>query len=240
MRETVLDVETTGLWLNAGHRVIEVACIELEKYIPTGRIFHRYVNPLMGRMPTDAFEIHGIPIEFLWRHSPFPMIADQLLEFIGNDPLVIHNAAFDLAFLNNELRLMDRPALTVPAIDTLSIARKLFSGASNSLDALCRRFGLDLDARRYHGAAIDCALLAAVYLELVGGRQPLFELPNVAAPIVIPATSGMVRPPRPHPPLTAAELANFDETLTRIRNPIWQGFAGGNANAEELDDEIPF
>ena len=239
MREIVLDVETTGLWLNAGHRVIEVACIELESYIPTGKIFHRYVNPLMGKMPQEAFDIHGIPIEFLWHHAPFAMIADDLLEFIGSDQLVIHNAAFDIAFINNELRLINRPPLASPALDTLAMARKRYQGAANSLDALCRRFGIDLSTRRHHGAAVDCALLAAVYLELIGGRQPLFELPVSVAPEGSAAALRVVRPPRPHAPLTEEEEANFEETLTRITNPIWRGGLRKSAR-EELDDIIPF
>lgn len=235
LREIVLDVETTGLWLNAGHRVIEVACIELEKYIPTGRIFHRYVNPLMGSMPQDAFDIHGIPIDFLWKHAPFQNIVDCLLEFIGSDTLVIHNVSFDMAFLNNELRLIDRPPIANPTIDTLSIARKRYVGASNSLDALCRRFGLDLEARRHHGAAIDCALLAAVYLELVGGRQPLFALPVAVASETAIASAGPPRPPRAHSP-SPDELAAHGAMLAQIRKPIWSG----HDPAAALDDEIPF
>jgi DNA polymerase-3 subunit epsilon len=237
MREIVLDVETTGLWLNAGHRVIEIACIELEKYMPTGKIFHRYVNPLMGRMPQEAFEIHGIPIEFLWHHAPFHIIADDFLEFIGSDQLVIHNSAFDLAFINNELRLINRPPLTSPTLDTLAMARKLYQGASNSLDALCRRFGIDLSSRSYHGAAVDCALLATVYLEFIGGRQPLFALPAIVTPPA-DAIAHAARPPRPHVPLTTAEEANFETTMSQIRNPIWKVGSGGTI--EELDDDLPF
>jgi DNA polymerase-3 subunit epsilon len=244
MREIVLDVETTGLWINAGHRVVEVACIELESYLPTGRIFHRYVNPLMGRMPVEAFEIHGIPIEFLWRHQPFQNVVDHLLEFIGTDQLVIHNAAFDLGFLNHELQTIGRPPLANPALDTLSMARKRYQGASNSLDALCRRFGIDLSKRTYHGAAVDCALLAAVYLELIGGRQPLFELPVLRRPEDDAATIAArpVRPARPHAPLTAEEEANFRNTMARINEPIWREFEPlwKDASGELLDDEVPF
>jgi DNA polymerase-3 subunit epsilon len=121
MREIVLDVETTGLWINAGHRIIEIACIELERYQPTGRIFHRYVNPLLARMPAEAFNIHGIPIEFLWYHAPFKMIVDSLLEFIGTSQVVIHNSAFDIGFINNELKLIGYPPLSKEEIDNFTI-----------------------------------------------------------------------------------------------------------------------
>lgn len=240
MREIVLDIETTGLWINAGHRVIEVACIELERHQPTGRIFHRYVNPLMARMPVEAFEIHGISIEFLWRHAPFKNVADSLLQFIGSDQLIIHNAAFDIAFINMELASVNRPSLANPHVDTLSIARNMYRGASNSLDALCRRFGIDLTGRSQHGALIDCALLATVYLELIGGRQPLFALPAIEVPIItVPIAARPVRPPRPHPPLTPAELVNFEITLQQIDNPMWlSGQATGRPVI--LDDDVPF
>lgn len=240
MREIVLDVETTGLWINAGHRVIEIACIELERYQPTGRLFHRYINPLLARMPSEAFEIHGIPIEFLWYHAPFKAIADDLLEFIGTSHLVIHNAAFDIGFINNELKLIGYPPLPVAYIDTLSMARGMYPGASNSLDALCRRFKIDLASRKQHGAMIDCALLATVYFELIGGKQPLFDLPSeqriIPDIIEIPAT---IRAPRKHPPLSQNEIDNFTVMLTQLRNPMWN-----NPTSQPppigLNDDIPF
>lgn len=235
MREIVLDVETTGLWLQNGHRVIEIACIELEKHQPTGRIFHRYVNPLMARMPTDAFDIHGIPIEFLWRHGPFKSVADSFLSFVRRDQLVIHNAAFDIAFINNELSSIGLPPLDCPFVDTLSMARGMYKGASNSLDALCRRFGIDLASRQYHGAMIDCALLATVYFELIGGRQPLFNIPAIIAPEAELTPSRPPRSPRPHQP-SELELAAHAVMLERIRKPLWTGH--DPREAIDLSDEI--
>lgn len=243
MREIVLDVETTGLWVNAGHRVIEIACIELERYQPTGRIFHRYVNPLLAKMPREAFDIHGIPIEFLWYHAPFKAIADSLLEFIDTSQLVIHNAAFDVGFINHELQLIGYPPLSVSLVDTLSMARNMFPGAANSLDALCRRFKIDLETRKQHGAMIDCALLATVYFELIGGKQPLFDLPSEKR--IIPETIEIpqhVRAPRPHPPLSKEETDAFAVMLSQLNNPIW--IFNPNPPPDrpklELDDDIPF
>jgi DNA polymerase-3 subunit epsilon len=242
MREIVLDVETTGLWINAGHRIIEIACIELERYQPTGRIFHRYVNPLLARMPAEAFNIHGIPIEFLWYHAPFKMIVDSLLEFIGTSQVVIHNSAFDIGFINNELKLIGYPPLTVPFVDTLSLARNTFPGAANSLDALCRRYKINLDERTKHGALIDCALLATVYFELIGGKQPLFDMPSerriIPAEIEVPKH---IRAPRPHPPLSKEEIDNFTIMLTQVTNPLWIWNVENQPQpAPALDDEIPF
>ena len=240
MREIVLDVETTGLWVNAGHRVIEIACIELERYQPTGRIFHRYVNPLLAKMPPDAFQIHGIPIEFLWYHPPFKAIADALLEFINGDQLVIHNAAFDIAFINNELQFIGYPPLNSSYVDTLSMARNTFPGAANSLDALCRRFKIDLTHRNQHGAMIDCALLATVYFELIGGRKPLFELPSEKRITATePQPLPRILPPRPHKPLSPEETEAFENMLrNHIPNSLWRSHS--DKQAIELDDEIPF
>src|SRR4051795_5404258 len=143
MREIVIDTETTGLDPGDGHRIVEVACIELLHHVPTGRKFHRYVNPERD-MPAEAFAVHGLSAEFLVEHLRFAEIADELLGFIGDDRLVIHNAEFDLAFLNAELARLDRPPLACAFVDTLSIARRRFPGAPASLDALCRRFAIDL------------------------------------------------------------------------------------------------
>src|SRR6201997_4061226 len=171
VREIVLDTETTGLDPGEGHRIVEIACIELVHHVPTGRKFHRYVNPERD-VPEDALAVHGITAEFLASRPPFADIVDDLLAFIGSDQLVIHNAEFDLAFLNAELTRLQREPITSPFIDTLGLARVRFPGAPASLDALCRRFAIDLSLRVEHGAEIDCRLLAAVYLELLGGRQP--------------------------------------------------------------------
>lgn len=241
MREIVLDIETTGLWINAGARIIEIACIELVNYLPTGRMFHRYINPLVGHMPQEAFEVHNITIEFLWHHSPFPKIIPELKEFIRNDQLVIHNKSFDLGFINCELLEAGVMQLTNECVDTLSIARNTFKGASNSLDALCRRFGISLAGRQYHGALIDCQLLAAVYLELIGGRQPLFEMPIARRAEASDAAAAIriYRQPRTHPAIPASEREAFGSMLSQIKNPLWT-FEQTARMSRPFDDEIPF
>ena len=217
MREIVLDTETTGLDPHDGHRIVEVACIELVHHVVTGRIFHRYVNPERD-MPKDALAVHGLTTEFLARQLPFAAVLEELLEFIGGDPLVIHNAEFDLAFLNAELARLDRGPITSGFVDTLAIARRRFPGSPASLDALCRRFAIDLSGRVEHGAEIDCRLLAAVYLELLGGRQPGLEF---AAPVnLAPDVARVARAPRPHAP-SADELAAHLAMLKIITEPLW-------------------
>lgn len=218
MREIVLDTETTGLDPKGGHRIVEIACLELLHHIPTGRSFHRYLDPERD-MPEDARAIHGLDTEFLAGQPLFSAIVEELLAFIGPDPLVIHNAEFDLAFLNAELTRLGRPPIGVAYVDTLALARRRFPGAPASLDALCRRFALDLSEREKHGAEIDCRLLAAVYVELLGGRQPGldFALPEAAAV----AASRERRAPRPHAP-TAAERAAHEEMLAFLTAPLWR------------------
>lgn len=172
MREIVLDTETTGLDPNEGHRIVEIGAVELANHMPTGRTFHEYVNPRRD-MPIEAFNVHGISAEFLADKPPFEVIADAFLDFVGEARLVIHNASFDMAFLNAELGWCGRRLLAdAQAVDTLAIARRKFPGAMVSLDALCKRFEIDNSRRVYHGALLDSEILAEVYLELVGGRQP--------------------------------------------------------------------
>jgi len=173
MREIVLDTETTGLDPRSGDRVVEIGCVELNFHVPTGRELHLYINPERD-MPEEAFAIHGISEDFLKDKPIFADIVDEFLEFLGDDAaLVIHNAPFDAKFLNWELEALKKPPIPATRlIDTLEIARKKYPGGSNSLDALCRRFDVDLSVREKHGAVIDCRLLAAVYLELIGGKQP--------------------------------------------------------------------
>src|SRR6266852_886748 len=195
MREIVLDTETTGLAPRKGHRIVEIACIELVHHVPTGRRFHRYVNPERD-MPADALAVHGLTAEFLARQPLFAAILDELLAFIGSDRLVIHNAEFDLAFLNAELARLQREPISCPFVDTLGLARVRFPGAPASLDALCRRFAIDLSMRVEHGAEIDCGLLAAVYLELLGGRQPGLDFALPADAVI--AAERVSRAPRPH------------------------------------------
>lgn len=223
MREIVLDTETTGLEPELGHRVVEIACIELNNHLPTGVAKRWYLNP-EREMPTDAYAVHGINEEFLKSRPRFAAVADEFLAFIEGTPLVIHNAAFDLAFLNAELARTGRPALLPGiAIDTLQIARRKFPGAQASLDALCRRFAIDNSARTKHGALLDAELLAEVYLELIGGRQPGLEL------IAGAAVEGRLairiqrepRPARPHAP-SEAELAAHAALIARLKSPIWR------------------
>lgn len=209
MREIVLDTETTGLDPFQGDRIVEIGCIELLNHMPTGRTYHQYINPERS-MPQEAFEVHGLGDEFLADKPKFAQIADAFLEFIADDKLVIHNASFDMKFLNAELvRSKRRELRRDRAVDTLMIARKRYPGAGNSLDALCRRFGVDNSGRELHGALLDCELLAGVYLELCGGRQPDFGL-GASPAAAVGGESGSVAewtpPVRPAPlPLLLTE-----------------------------------
>ena len=179
MREIVLDTETTGLDPQDGHRIVEIGAVELYNHVPTGNVYHQYINPLIT-MPDQAFAIHGLSDEFLSDKPKFSEIAKEFLDFIGSAKLVIHNAAFDIKFINAELKRIDKEEITFDrATDTLAIARKKFPGSPASLDSLCRRFKIDNSARVVHGALLDSQILAEVYLELVGGKQPDFAL-NIA------------------------------------------------------------
>jgi DNA polymerase-3 subunit epsilon len=221
MRELVIDTETTGLDPKDGHRICEVAVIELMNHLPTGKFFHRYCNPERD-MPEGAFAVHGLSAEFLTGHPVFAVIAGEFLEFIGTDPLVIHNAAFDMAFLNAELKRAGLAILSMDVTDTLHMARKRFPGQPASLDALCRRFAIDLATREKHGARIDGELLAAVYLELIGGRQPGFDLAEAAAVTALSAAASRIsRPARPHV-ASADELLAHAAFLAKIKTPIWK------------------
>ncbi len=172
MREIVLDTETTGLSPAEGDRLCEIGCVELNDHLATGRTFHVYINPERD-MPEGAFRVHGLSEKFLRDKPTFAEVADDFLEFISDTPLVIHNASFDLGFLNAELKRLGKKILPPSqAVDTLTIARRKFPGAQNNLDALCRRFNIDNSDRVHHGALLDSELLAEVYLELVGGREP--------------------------------------------------------------------
>lgn len=177
MREIVLDTETTGFEPSEGHRIVEIGAVELFNHVPTGKTYHQYINPQRD-MPTEAFQVHGISEEFLRDKPLFAGIAQDFLDFIGSDSkLVIHNAAFDMKFLNAELSWVQKPLIAQDrAIDTLMMARRKFPGSPASLDALCRRFGIDNSSRTLHGALLDSEILAEVYLELIGGRQPGFGL----------------------------------------------------------------
>lgn len=222
MREIVVDTETTGLDPTSGHRIVEIAAVELMHHVPTGRKFHSYINPERD-MPADAFAVHGLSAEFLAGFSPFAAIAEEFAAFIGDAPLVAHNAEFDLAFLNAELERAGQPRLAGGIVDTLALARKRFPGAPASLDALCRRFAIDLSGREKHGAEIDCLLLAEVYIELLGGRQPGLDFAigagMAASSINMPAL-GTARPPRPHE-ASEEELAAHAAMLGTMTAPMW-------------------
>ena len=221
MREVVLDTETTGLDPEAGHRIVEIACLELSNHVPTGKKFHSYVNP-EREMPAEAFEIHGLAAEFLAKQPRFSDIAAEFLEFIGSSSLVIHNAEFDLKFINAELARLGRPELPMTrAIDTLQIARRKFPGAQASLDALCRRFEIDNSTRTVHGARLDTALLAQIYLEFVGGRQPGLGLAAADAGPAAVAETQPVRAARPHGP-SEPELVAHRALVARLKAPLWQ------------------
>ncbi|MEL6120069.1 MAG: DNA polymerase III subunit epsilon [Pseudomonadota bacterium] len=179
MREIVMDTETTGLDPDKGDRIVEIGGVELLNHMPTGRTYHQYINPERD-MSQEAFEVHGLGDEFLSDKPVFKSIAQEFLEFVGDAKLVIHNASFDMKFINAELGWLGlKPLPYDQAIDTLDIARRKFPGSPASLDALCRRFSIDNSARTLHGALLDSEILAEVYLELIGGRQPDFGLsPN--------------------------------------------------------------
>ena len=179
MREICLDTETTGLDPKDGHKIIEIACFELINKVKTGKVFHSFVNPRRD-VPQEAFRIHGISTEFLKDKPTFDLIADKFLDFIGDDVLVIHNASFDIKFLNFELNILRKKTLEMSrVVDSLMLARKKFPGGQNSLDALCKRFNLDLSKREKHGAMIDTELLCDVYIELMGGAQEGFGFDNI-------------------------------------------------------------
>lgn len=180
MREIVLDTETTGFDPETGDRIVEIGAVELMGHVATGRTYHQYINP-EREMPTEAFEVHGLGDDFLRDKPKFADIGQAFVDFIGDAKLVIHNAAFDIKFLNAELKWVGLPQISWDrAIDTLEIARKRFPGSPASLDALCRRFSIDNSARTLHGALLDSEILAEVYLELIGGRQPDFGLSVVS------------------------------------------------------------
>ncbi|MBK0400520.1 DNA polymerase III subunit epsilon [Limibaculum sp. M0105] len=228
MREIVLDTETTGLEPSQGHRIVEIGAVELFNLLPTGRTYHQYINPEMP-MPPDAFRIHGLGDDFLADKPVFRRIARGFLDFVGDARLVIHNASFDMAMINAELRRLGADELPMSrALDTVQIARQRFPGAPANLDALCKRFGVDNSAREKHGALLDCELLAEVYLELMGGRQTGFAL-NVAdqkseqkVAVAAPGATAAQRPRPLAPRLSDAEAAAHDAFLAELgENAMW-------------------
>jgi DNA polymerase-3 subunit epsilon len=228
-REIVLDTETTGLDPAAGHRMVEIGCVEVVGGIRTGSYFHAYLNPERD-MPAEAFRVHGISSDFLKDKPVFAQAVDEFLAFIRQDTLVIHNAGFDMKFLNFELERLGFPVLPMSrATDTVLLARRKFPGAPASLDALCRRFNIDTSQRTRHGALLDAELLAEVYLELLGGRQVTLALDAQAeAEKTVPAFETAAAPcvrvePRQFP-LTAAEEQAHAALLAQLKNPLWAAF----------------
>ena len=228
MREIVLDTETTGLDPIQGDRIVEIGAVELFNHMPTGETYHQYINP-QRLMPQEAFAVHGLGDDFLRDKPTFAKIAADFLAFIGGSRLVIHNAAFDMKFLNAELRWVDRPQIpSDQALDTLAIARKRFPGSPVSLDALCRRFSINDTARTLHGALLDSEILAEVYLELIGGRQPDLTLAARAeAPQQSVSNSQDWRPmlrPAPLPGrLSDSERTRHSEFIAVLgAAPVWR------------------
>ena len=227
MREIVLDTETTGFEPSEGDRIVEIGAVELFNHLPTGRTYHQYINPERN-MPEAAFNVHGLSEEFLSNKPLFKDIAQDFIDFIKDSKLVIHNASFDIKFLNAELKWVNRPALpNNQAIDTLAIARRKFPGSPASLDALCRRFGIDNSSRTLHGALLDSEILAEVYLELVGGRQPDLVLsgPEVKTSADGSPSSDWRPAPRPKPlpsRLSETEKAAHDSFIAALgSDSLW-------------------
>jgi DNA polymerase-3 subunit epsilon len=225
-REIVLDTETTGLDPRAGDRVVEIGAIELINHVPSGRVFHHYLNPQRA-MSAEAEAVHGLSDAFLADKPTYAKIALEFEKFVGDATLVIHNAPFDMGFLNAERGRLGLPPWPMSkAIDTVAIARRRFPGAQANLDALCRRFGVDNSGREKHGALLDAELLAEVYLELIGGRQPAFGLTAGAA-----STGGATAyapPPRPRPlpsRVTVAEAEAHAAFLATLGDAaLWKRF----------------
>jgi len=223
MREITLDTETTGLDPKQGHRIVEIGCIEMVNRVRTGNSFHVYINPARD-MPEEAFRIHGISGDFLKDKPFFEKIAHEFVDFLQDSPLVIHNASFDMKFINFELERLKIPAIPITSsriIDTLLLARKKFPGAPASLDALCKRYKIDLSSRTKHGALLDAELLTDVYIKLVGGTQGSLLLESVGNLLKPMKFAGKKpRPSRNFTP-TALECEEHSEHLKSIKDPLW-------------------
>lgn len=223
-REIVLDTETTGMDPNDGHRVIEIGCIELVNHLPTGRTYHQYINPERD-IPPDAVAVHGLTEAFLADKPTFGEVVGDFLDFIADDAkLVIHNAAFDVKFLNAELKAFGFPSLDGKRIiDTLDMARRKYPGSPANLDALCRRFSIDNSNRTLHGALLDSELLAEVYLELLGGRQHGLgiSVSRDTAETTVQKVERVFREPRPFP-VDGTEAAAHEQLLDQLKEPLWR------------------
>ena len=224
MREVVFDTETTGFDPAEGHRLVEIGCLELVHLVPTGRTFHTYLDPQRD-VPADAARVHGLTTEFLSGKPLFAEKAQDFLDFIADSPLVIHNAAFDMKFINAELVAHGfTPVPFERAVDTLLMARRQFPGAPASLDALCKRFNIDNSRRDKHGALLDSELLAEVYLELRGGRQPGLVLSNAPSSGKVggeKASPRTHREPRPHAPTPEEVEAHQSFVRSMVKEALW-------------------
>ncbi len=224
IREIILDTETTGLSPRDGDRLVEIGCLELINHVPTGRQYHQYINP-EREVPEEAVRVHGLTWERLKPEPVFAQVADAFLDFVQDSALVIHNASFDMGFINAELAKLGKPAIPMArAVDTVQIARRKFPGAPASLDALCRRFGIDNSGRTFHGALLDASLLADVYIELLGGRQVGLSFDRTvvsAGGATVTAETLTVREARPHAP-SEDELAAHAAFIKKMKTPaIW-------------------
>ena len=205
MSEIFLDTETTGLSFKDGHKIVEIACIETKDLIRTGKVFHKFINPKRD-VPEEAFKIHGFSQKFLSDKEPFDEVADEFLKFTENKKIIIHNAPFDLSFLNGELNLLEKKLIKkVDVIDSLEIARNKFPGVSNSLDALCKKFNIDLSRRTKHNALLDCELLREVYIHLLDAKEPKFNLSSVSPDLDITKTKNYNK-----------EVINISETELKL------------------------
>ncbi len=205
MSEIFLDTETTGLSFKEGHKIVEIACIETKDLISTGRVFHQFINPKRD-VPDEAFKIHGFSQKFLSDKKTFDEVADEFLEFTENKKIIIHNAPFDLSFLNGELNLLKKRLIKKDdVIDSLEISRNKFPGASNSLDALCKKFNIDLSKRTKHNALLDCELLREVYIHLLDAKEPKFNLSSVNSDLDITKTKNYNK-----------EVINISETEIKL------------------------
>jgi len=229
MREIVFDTETTGLSPNDGHRLVEIGCVEIVNRCETGRSFHAYINPERS-MPSEAEAVHGLSSIFLSDKPRFHEIVDELIEFVGDAPLIAHNAGFDFTFLNWELENCGRdPICLSRMVDTLAMARTRHPGAKHSLDALCTRYGVDRSQRIKHGALLDAELLTQVYVELCGGRQIGFVLAEESRTdsvaqldaVSVQLAPRIARPPRPHA-ASEAELARHAAFIQKLVDPLWE------------------
>lgn len=225
MREIVLDTETTGMDPAEGHKIVEIGCVELMNHVPTGRVWHKYINP-EREIDAGAIAVHGITNERVKNEPTFAELVGEFVDFIGDATLVIHNAEFDVKFLNAEMKPYGFKQIKLAdTVDTVQLARRKYPGQPANLDALCRRFGIDLSERDLHGALLDSQLLASVYLELLGGRQHGLSLADETAAAAgqdtaISRTDKPFREPRPHTASTA-ELAQHDEMVKQLKNPLW-------------------